>query len=167
MAGGDQCAFDMVEPLLVSLTAPGGYAYTGASGSGHFVKMVHNGIEYGMLQAYAEGFEILHAKKEFDLDLAAIARLWDHGSVIRYWLLELSEAVFREDPSLETVRGYVEDTGEGRWTVAEAVNENVSAPVITLSLLERIRSREQDPFSARVIAALRNKFGGHVVRKAV
>jgi 6-phosphogluconate dehydrogenase len=127
--------------------------------------MVHNGIEYALLQSYAEGFEILKSKEEFDLDLHKIANLWNQGSVIRSWLLELAESAFDKDPGLKSIRGYVEDSGEGRWTVAEAIEESVPAPVITLSLLERFRSRQDESFSAKVIAALRNEFGGHAVKK--
>lgn len=128
--------------------------------------MVHNGIEYALLQAYAEGFEVMEAKKDFNLDLGSIAHLWNQGSVVRSWLLELSEDAFKKDPNLDSIRGYVEDSGEGRWTVAEAINENVPAPIITLSLLERFRSRQVESFSAKVIAALRNEFGGHAVKKS-
>jgi 6-phosphogluconate dehydrogenase len=166
MIGGDRSGFEKVEPVLKSLAPENGYAYVGPSGAGHFVKMVHNGIEYALLQGYAEGFEILKSKKEFALDLHKIARLWNHGSVIRSWLLELAEIAFGKDPDLESIRGYVEDSGEGRWTVAEAVEGSVPAPVITLSLLERFRSRQDESFSAKVIAALRNEFGGHAVKKA-
>ncbi len=128
--------------------------------------MVHNGIEYALLQGYAEGFEILNAKKEFDLDLKKISTLWNQGSVIRSWLLELAESAFEKEPKLESIRGYVEDSGEGRWTVAEAIELDVPAPVITLSLLERFRSRQDESFNAKVIAALRNEFGGHAVKKS-
>ena len=166
MVGGDKNVFDKVEPLLKTLAPENGYAYAGAHGSGHFVKMVHNGIEYAMLQAYAEGFEIMNAKKEFNLDLHKIAGLWNHGSVIRSWLLELAESAFKKDPELNSIRDYVEDSGEGRWTVAEAVEMDVPAPSITLSLLERLRSRQEESFSAKVIAALRNEFGGHEVKKS-
>jgi 6-phosphogluconate dehydrogenase len=165
MVGGDRTVFEKVEPLLKSLAPENGYAYMGPGGAGHFVKMVHNGIEYALLQGYAEGFEILKSRKEFDLDLHKIAGLWNHGSVIRSWLLELAEIAFKKDPDLESIRGYVEDSGEGRWTVAEAVEGDVPAPVITLSLLERFRSRQDESFSAKVIAALRNEFGGHAVKK--
>jgi 6-phosphogluconate dehydrogenase len=165
MVGGDRTVFEKVEPLLKSLAPENGYAYMGPGGAGHFVKMVHNGIEYALLQGYAEGFEILKSRKEFDLDLHKIAGLWNHGSVIRSWLLELAEIAFKKDPALESIRGYVEDSGEGRWTVAEAVEGDVPAPVITLSLLERFRSRQDESFSAKVIAALRNEFGGHAVKK--
>lgn len=165
MVGGERDVFKRIEPALKSLAPEGGYAHVGPSGAGHFVKMVHNGIEYALLQGYAEGFEILKSKKEFALDLHKIARLWNQGSVIRSWLLELAESAFKKDPGLDAIKGYVEDSGEGRWTVAEAIEENVPAPVITLSLLERLRSRQDESFSAKVIAALRNEFGGHRVLK--
>lgn len=165
MIGGDREVFEKVEPLLKTLAPPDGYAHVGPNGAGHFVKMVHNGIEYALLQGYAEGFEILRAQKDFPFDLHRIARLWNQGSVIRSWLLELAEKAFEKDPGLDSIRGYVEDSGEGRWTVAEAMEENVPAPVITLSLLERFRSRQDESFSAKVIAALRNEFGGHAVKK--
>jgi 6-phosphogluconate dehydrogenase len=165
MIGGDRDVFTKVEPLLKTLAPENGYSHVGPHGAGHFVKMVHNGIEYAMLQGYAEGFEIMNAKKEFDLDLSMIANLWNHGSVVRSWLLELAENAFQKDPKLDSVRGYVEDSGEGRWTVAEAVELDVPAPVITLSLLERFRSRQEESFSAKTIAALRNEFGGHAVKK--
>lgn len=166
MVGGDKKAFDQVEPVFKSLAPEDGYAYIGPSGSGHFVKMVHNGIEYAMLQAYGEGFEIINAKEEFNVDLNKLSHLWNQGSVIRSWLLELAEDVFDKDPKLETIKGYVEDSGEGRWTVATAIEENVPAPLITLSLLERLRSRQDESFTAKVIAALRNEFGGHSVKKS-
>ena len=127
--------------------------------------MVHNGIEYALLQGYAEGFEIMHTKSAFNLDLAKIAYLWNQGSVIRSWLLELAESALKKDPHLKSIRDYIEDSGEGRWTVAGAIEENVPAPVITLSLLERFRSRQEESFSAKVIAALRDEFGGHGVKK--
>jgi 6-phosphogluconate dehydrogenase len=165
MVGGEPAAFGKAEPLFEALAPRDGYLHVGPVGSGHFVKMIHNGIEYGLLQAYAEGFEILEAKKEFDLDLGGIARLWNQGSVVRSWLLELAENVFAEDPHLASIRGYVEDSGEGRWSVAAAIEENVPAPIITLALLERLRSRQRESFSAKVIAALRNQFGGHAVRE--
>jgi 6-phosphogluconate dehydrogenase len=165
MVGGDRGVFQKAEPIFRALAPEKGYAHTGPAGSGHFVKMVHNGIEYAMLQAYAEGFEILHAKKEFKIDLRETANLWNHGSVIRSWLLELAEHAFKKDPSLSSVRGFVEDSGEGRWTVAEAIEQNVPAPAIALSLLERFRSRQDESFSAKVIAALRNEFGGHEIKK--
>jgi 6-phosphogluconate dehydrogenase len=165
MIGGDKDVFRSLEPIFRSLAPENGYAHVGPNGAGHFVKMIHNGIEYALLQGYAEGFEILHSKKEFNLDLQNIAGLWNQGSVIRSWLLELAENAFKNDPSLSSIKGFVEDSGEGRWTVAEAIEQDVPAPVITLSLLERLRSRQDESFSARVIAALRNEFGGHGVKK--
>jgi 6-phosphogluconate dehydrogenase len=165
MIGGDKDIFDKLEPVFKSLAPENGYAHVGPHGTGHFVKMVHNGIEYAMLQGYAEGFEIMNAKKEFNLNLGEIAGLWNHGSVIRSWLLELAEKVFKKEPDLNSIRGYVEDSGEGRWTVEEAIEENISAPVITLSLMQRFLSRQEESFSAKVIAALRNEFGGHAVKK--
>jgi 6-phosphogluconate dehydrogenase len=165
MIGGEPDAFKLMEPIFATLAPPEGYLYTGPAGSGHFVKMVHNGIEYGMLQAYGEGFEILE-KSQYRLDLAAVSHLWNQGSVVRSWLLELAELAFGHDPHLESLRGYVEDSGEGRWTVQQAIDTNVPAPVITLSLLARLRSRQDESFSAKVIAALRNEFGGHAVQKA-
>jgi 6-phosphogluconate dehydrogenase len=164
MIGGEEGVFRQVEPVFETLAPKDGYAYVGTGGAGHFVKMVHNGIEYALLQGYAEGFEIMHAKKAFKLDLGRIAYLWNQGSVIRSWLLELAENAFKKDAHLGAVRDYVEDSGEGRWTVAEAIEEDVPAPVITLSLLERFRSRQEESFSAKVIAALRDEFGGHGVK---
>jgi 6-phosphogluconate dehydrogenase len=161
MIGGEKAVFRKLEPIFKALSAPSGYEHVGPSGAGHFVKMVHNGIEYGILQSYAEGFATLAAKKGFNLDLAGIARVWNRGSIIRSWLLGLCEDVFKRNEGLAGIKGYVEDSGEGRWTVAEAINENVSAPVITLSLLERLRSRQKDAFSDKLIAALRREFGGH------
>ncbi len=165
MIGGNQEVFGKVEPIFKALAPEEGYAHVGPNGAGHFVKMVHNGIEYAMLQGYAEGFEIMNAKKEFNLDLHQIAHLWNHGSVIRSWLLELAENIFKKDSMLDSIKGYVDDSGEGRWTVAEAIEGNVPAPLITLSLLQRFRSRQEESFSAKVIAALRNEFGGHAVKK--
>ncbi len=163
MVGGDRSAVERVEPVLRTLAPTDGYAHVGPPGAGHFSKMVHNGIEYGMLAAYGEGFEILE-KSEFDYDLHQLADLWLHGSVVRSWLLELAELALRNDPKLADIRGYVDDSGEGRWTVEEAMNENVPAPVITMALISRFVSRQQDSFSAKVIAALRNEFGGHAVK---
>ncbi len=165
MVGGKREVFDRFEPALSSLAPKDGYLYCGPSGAGHYVKMVHNGIEYGLMQAYGEGFDILHAS-EFDLDLAAVARMWNNGSVIRSWLLELAGDAFeKEGNELEQIRGWVADSGEGRWTVAEAIEHDVPAPVITLALIQRFRSRrDPDSFSDRVLAALRNEFGGHAVR---
>jgi len=162
MAGGKPEAFALVEPALKDLAPPQGYALVGPHGAGHFVKMVHNGIEYGMLQAYGEGFELLQAS-EFPLDLERIATLWNQGSVVQSWLLQLAERAFAADPELKDVRGYVEDSGEGRWTVLEAVNLGVPAPVISASLFARFVSRQEDSFAMKVIAALRREFGGHRV----
>ncbi len=165
MVGGDAETFAHIEPLLKTLSPPDGYLHCGPVGAGHFVKMIHNGIEYGMMQAYAEGFEIMQ-KSRYDLDLQKISHLWNQGSVVRSWLLELAERAFADDPDLSGLRGYVEDSGEGRWTVQEAIDLDVPAPVITLSLQTRFRSRQDDSFSAKVLAALRNQFGGHAVKKA-
>jgi len=165
MVGGEKDIFLRLEPIFRALAPQDGYAYLGESGAGHFVKMVHNGIEYALLQAYGEGFEIMQAKKDFNLDLGKISHLWNQGSVVRSWLLELAEDVFKKSPRLEEIEGYVIDSGEGRWTVFEAINEEVPAPVINLSLLQRFRSRQKESFSAKVIAALRNEFGGHEVKK--
>ncbi len=166
MVGGPEDACRRLEPVFTDLAPAGGYLRVGPTGAGHFVKMVHNGIEYGMLQAYGEGFEVLRASR-FDLDLAAIAELWRHGSVVRSWLLDLARDALKKNPTLEGVAGYVDDSGEGRWTVLEALTENVPAPVITLSLLERIRSRQPESFAAQVVAALRNEFGGHAIHPAL
>jgi len=163
MIGGDQEVFRRLEPIFRTLAPEEGYVYMGRSGAGHFVKMVHNGIEYGLLQAYAEGFELLHASP-YELDLAQLARLWNRGSVVRSWLLELMEKALAADPGLASIKGYVEDSGEGRWTVLEAVERGVPMPVISLSLLARFRSRQEDSFGAKVIAALRREFGGHAVK---
>lgn len=163
MVGGDKNVAQRAEPIFLTLAPPGGYAYVGRSGAGHFSKMAHNGIEYGMLGAYGEGFEILE-KSEFGYDLHQIAALWLQGSVVRSWMLELAERALRDDPSLASIRGYVDDSGEGRWTVQAAIDENVPAPVITASLISRLVSRQDESFSAKVIAALRNEFGGHAVK---
>ncbi|MHB9132225.1 MAG: phosphogluconate dehydrogenase (NAD(+)-dependent, decarboxylating) [Armatimonadota bacterium] len=163
MVGGEPEVVAKVEPAFITLAPPEGYLHVGPAGAGHFVKMVHNGIEYGLLQAYAEGFEIMHANA-YDLNLEQIANLWNHGSVVRSWLLELAEAVFKQDSTLDDISGYVEDSGEGRWTVQEAIDSSVPAPVLTLSLLMRLRSRQPDSYSAKVIAALRNQFGGHALK---
>jgi 6-phosphogluconate dehydrogenase len=165
MVGGDDAAIERVRPALDTLAPPDGWLHVGPAGAGHFVKMVHNGVEYGIMQAYGEGFEIL-AKSDFDLDLAAVSHLWQNGSVVRSWLLELLAAALDEDPALERVAAYVEDSGEGRWTVFEAINEDVNAPVITAALMTRFASREENAFSLRAIAALRKQFGGHAVRSA-
>jgi 6-phosphogluconate dehydrogenase len=164
MVGGDAAAVKKVEPIFLTLAPKDGYAYVGPSGAGHFSKMVHNGIEYGMLAAYGEGFEILE-KSEFEYDLHQLADLWLHASVVRSWLLELAEIAFREDPTLADVRGFVDDSGEGRWTVQAAIDENVPAPVITMALISRFVSRQPESFSAKVIAALRNQFGGHMIHQ--
>src|SRR5256714_12014295 len=161
MVGGDEDAVAQVEPVFRDLAPEDGYAHVGASGAGHFVKMVHNGIEYGLMQAYAEGFEVMRAS-EFELDLHEIAGIWRYGSVVRSWLLELLHAAFEQDGSeLAGIRGYVEDSGEGRWTIAEAIAENVPVPVITAALFARFASRQDESFAAKVNAALRNQFGGH------
>lgn len=164
MVGGEEEAFKLVEPAIKTLAPPDGYSHVGPAGAGHFVKMVHNGVEYGMLQAYAEGFEILR-QSLYDLDLKDIAHLWNQGSVVRSWLLELAESAFEKDADLEGVRGYVEDSGEGRWTVFEAIHEDVPAPVITAALFARFASRQDESFGAKVIAALRREFGGHAVKE--
>jgi 6-phosphogluconate dehydrogenase len=167
MVGGEKRAVLRCEPIFKTLAPAHGFAHVGPSGSGHYVKMIHNGIEYGMLQAYAEGYEILHASKDFpELDLHHIASLWQNGSVVRSWMNELAARAFEKDADLDSLKGWVADSGEGRWTVQEAIDLDVPAPVITLSLLTRFRSRQQDSFSAKVIAALRNEFGGHAVHKS-
>lgn len=165
MVGGEPEDFQRVEPILQALAAPDGYLHAGGSGAGHFVKMVHNGIEYGMMQAYAEGFELMQASP-YELDLPAVARLWNHGSVVRSWLLELLERALSRNPRLDDIRGYVEDSGEGRWTVQEAVALGVAAPTIALSLFARFASRQEDAFANRILAALRHEFGGHAVEAA-
>jgi 6-phosphogluconate dehydrogenase len=164
MVGGEEQGFQMVEPAIKTLAPDDGYAHVGPSGAGHFVKMVHNGIEYGLMQAYAEGFEIMNAS-EFELDLHEIAGIWRYGSVVRSWLLELLYAAFQEEGNdLEKIAGYVEDSGEGRWTVFEAINESVPAPVIAASLFARFASRQDESFGAKINAALRKQFGGHAVK---
>ena len=164
MIGASPEAFRHCEPIFRTLAPPEGYAHVGPPGAGHYVKMIHNGIEYCLLQAYAEGYEILHGSKDFDLDLHQISAVWNRGSVVRSWLNELAERALEKDAELASLRGYVEDSGEGRWTVQEAIDLDVPAPVITLSLLTRFRSRQADSFGAKVIAALRNEFGGHAVK---
>ena len=168
MVGGDPEAVALLRPALETLApAPGrGWGHVGPAGAGHFVKMVHNGIEYGMMQAYAEGFEILRGKTDFGLDLHQIATIWQHGSVVRSWLLDLTAAALAEDQDLADIAGWVADSGEGRWTVAAAIEEDVPAPVITLSLLMRFISRQDDSYAAKLLAAMRNQFGGHEVRPA-
>jgi 6-phosphogluconate dehydrogenase len=165
MVGGSPSGVKQCEPIFRTLAPPDGFAHVGPTGAGHYVKMIHNGIEYGMLQAYAEGYEILHASKDFPkLDLKQIADVWQHGSVVRSWLNELAGRAFAKDVTLGEIKGWVADSGEGRWTVQEAIDLDVPAPVITLSLLERFHSRQPESFSAKVIAALRNEFGGHAVK---
>jgi 6-phosphogluconate dehydrogenase len=168
MVGGDKDAYTRIEPIFQSLApaADRGVGRVGPSGAGHFTKMIHNGIEYGMMQAYAEGFEILAAKSELAEDLEQIAKIWQHGSVVRSWLLDLAVAALEEDGDLSELTSYVDDSGEGRWTVQESVDLGVPAPVITASLQARFRSRQPNPFGGRMLAALRNQFGGHAVQKA-
>ena len=167
MVGGRPEAIAHLRPALETLApaADRGWAHVGPPGAGHFVKMVHNGIEYGLMQAYAEGFEILRAKQEFGLDLHQIAEVWRHGSVVRSWLLDLTAAALAVDPELSDIRGWVADSGEGRWTVAEAIDQDVPAPVITLALLMRFVSRQDESYAAKLLAAMRNQFGGHAVKK--
>jgi len=165
MVGGDDEAVRRVEPAFRSLAPEGGYLHVGPSGAGHYVKMIHNGIEYGMMAAYAEGFEILHESR-YDLDLHAISNLWNNGSVVRSWLLELAALAFEEDPHLDNLRGYVGDSGEGRWTVMESIDLDVAAPVIYMSLASRFLSRKDDTFGNKVLAALRQQFGGHAVKSS-
>jgi 6-phosphogluconate dehydrogenase len=164
MVGGEPEVVKPLEPAFLSLAPEGGYLHVGGPGAGHYVKMVHNGIEYGLMQAYAEGFEIMHAS-DYELDLRGIAEMWNHGSVVRSWLLELAVRAFESQGNdLEHLKGWVADSGEGRWTVQEAIDKDVPAPVITLSLLNRFRSRQDDSYGAKVLAALRNEFGGHAVK---
>jgi 6-phosphogluconate dehydrogenase len=165
MVGGDKEIVGRLEPIFLTLAPKDGYLHAGPVGAGHFVKMVHNGIEYGMMQAYGEGFELLKAS-QFDLDLAKISHLWNQGSVVRSWLLELCQSAFEKDPKLDGIKGYVDDSGEGRWTVIEAIERGVAAPVLAHSLFARFSSRQQDAFSNKVLAALRNEFGGHAVKKS-
>ncbi|MBW3614229.1 MAG: decarboxylating 6-phosphogluconate dehydrogenase [Actinobacteria bacterium] len=161
MVGGDAEAVRRLEPIFVDLAPEDGFAHVGPPGAGHFVKMVHNGIEYGMLQAYAEGFALMDAAGELDLDLHQIADVWRHGSVVRSWLLDLAELALADKENFASIKGYVEDSGEGRWTVEEAINRAVAAPVITASLFARFSSRQPNSYAARIVAALRNQFGGH------
>src|SRR5438093_1295596 len=163
MVGGERDAFDLAEPVFAALAPEGGYAHVGRAGAGHFVKMVHNGIEYGLLAAYGEGFEILKAS-DFGLDLPTIAGIWRYGSVVRSWLLELLVEAYKTDSNLSQVRGYVEDSGEGRWTVQAAIDEDVPAPITTLALFARFASRQEESYAAKVVAALRQEFGGHAVK---
>lgn len=166
MIGGAPEAVGRLQPIFQTLApaADRGWAHVGPAGAGHFVKMIHNGIEYGLMQAYAEGFAILQKKPEFSLDVARIAEIWRYGSVVRSWLLDLTAEALAENPRLDGIRPEVADSGEGRWTVAEAIDQSVSAPVITLSLMERFRSRDHEAFSDRLLAVMRNKFGGHEVK---
>ena len=167
MLGGDAAAVERLRPIFATLAPASnrGWGRVGPSGSGHFTKMVHNGIEYGLMQAYAEGFSIMQAKQEFALDLHQVAEIWREGSVVRSWLLDLTSNALGENPALTGIAPYVEDSGEGRWTVSEAIDLNVSAPVITLSLLERLRSREDDSFADKLLAAMRHEFGGHRIKQ--
>ncbi|MEN7547653.1 phosphogluconate dehydrogenase (NAD(+)-dependent, decarboxylating) [Rapidithrix thailandica] len=164
MVGGGKSAFEYCEAIFKDISVENGYLYCGPSGSGHFVKMVHNGIEYGMMQAIAEGFEVLE-KSAFDLDLEAVAKVWNHGSVVRSWLMELTEQAFHKDAKLEQIKGIMHSSGEGKWTVESALELNVPTPVIALSLMMRYRSLQEDTFTGKVVAALRNEFGGHKVEK--
>ncbi|HEV8599285.1 MAG TPA: decarboxylating 6-phosphogluconate dehydrogenase [Gemmatimonadales bacterium] len=166
MVGGAAEPVRRLDPVLRTLAPPEGYAHVGPSGAGHYVKMVHNGIEYALLEAYAEGYEILHSSKQFTLDLPQIAALWNRGSVVRSWINELAERAFARDPSLAALQGWVDDSGEGRWTIQEAIDLDVPIPAITLALFARFRSRQQESFGAKVIAALRREFGGHAVKSA-
>ena len=168
MIGGETEAVSKLSPIFKTLApaADLGWGHVGPVGAGHFVKMIHNGIEYGMMQAYAEGFEIMHAKKDFDLDLHQVAEIWRYGSVVRSWLLDLTANALKGDQDLSDIAGYVSDSGEGRWTVFEAVDLDVPAPVITLALQQRFASRQNESYAAKVLAAMRNQFGGHAVKKA-
>jgi 6-phosphogluconate dehydrogenase len=163
MVGGEADVCQRLEPIFLTLAPPDGYLRVGDHGAGHYVKMIHNGIEYGMMQAYAEGFELMHAS-EYHVDLGAVAALWNHGSVVRSWLLELTARALSGDRELAALEGYVEDSGEGRWTLAEGIDRAVPLPVLTAALFTRFRSRENNPFSERLLAALRNQFGGHAVK---
>ena len=167
MIGGDAGAVARLQPVFATLapTPETGWGHVGPSGAGHFAKMIHNGIEYGMMQAYAEGFAILEKKQAMDFDLGALAEIWRHGSVVRSWLLDLTADALKKNPQMDGIAPYVADSGEGRWTVAEAIDLNVSAPVITLSLLERLRSRDDDSYADKLLAAMRNEFGGHAVKQ--
>jgi len=165
MVGGEADVCTRLEPIFLTLAPPDGYLRVGGPGAGHYVKMIHNGIEYGLMQAYAEGFELMHASP-YDVDLAAVSSLWNHGSVVRSWLLELAARALAEDPSLASLKGYVEDSGEGRWTLQEGIERAVPMPVLSAAIFTRFRSREDNPFAERLLAALRNQFGGHAVKKA-
>jgi 6-phosphogluconate dehydrogenase len=164
MIGGKQNVFEYCEALFKDISVQDGYLYCGPSGSGHFVKMIHNGIEYGMMQSIAEGFEVLH-KSEFNLDLKNVAKVWNHGSVVRSWLMELTESALTKDPNLDSIKGVMHSSGEGKWTLETAMEKQIATPVIALSLLMRYRSLQDDTFSGKIVAALRNEFGGHAVEK--
>ena len=165
MVGGPAEVCTRLEPIFLTLAPTDGYLRVGGHGAGHYVKMIHNGIEYGLMQAYAEGFELMHAS-DYGVDLGAVAKLWNQGSVVRSWLLELTSRALAEDPELSALKGYVEDSGEGRWTLHEAIDRGVPLPDMTAALFTRFRSREDNPFSERMLAALRNQFGGHAVKKS-
>jgi len=164
MIGGPKKAYDTVEEIFKDLAPEDGYNYIGKSGSGHYVKMVHNGIEYAMMESYAEGFELLKSKEEFEIDLGEVADLWNHGGVIRSWLLELTADSLKKNPELEGIKDYVEDSGEGRWTVLESIEQEIPASIIALSLFKRYRSRQDESFSAKILSAMRNAFGGHEIK---
>jgi 6-phosphogluconate dehydrogenase len=167
MLGGDRDVVEKINPIIETLAPASdkGWGWVGPHGAGHFVKMVHNGIEYGMMEAYAEGFELLQGKKEFNLDVHQISQIWQYGSVVRSWLLDLAESALAENPKLDGIEGWVADSGEGRWTVQEALDQDVPAPIITMSLFRRFESRQTESFSAKLLAALRNQFGGHEIKK--
>jgi len=164
MVGGEKAIADRLAPIFTTLAPEDGWAYMGAHGAGHYVKMVHNGIEYSMMQGYAEGFELM-AKSDYKLDLPRIADLWMHGSVVRSWLLELTAGALKDDPKLERIKGYVQDSGEGRWTILDAIDKDVPVPTLTAALFTRFRSRQEESFAEKLLAAMRNAFGGHAVRK--
>jgi 6-phosphogluconate dehydrogenase len=165
MVGGEEPIVRNLEPILKTLAPENGWAHVGSHGAGHYVKMVHNGIEYGMMQSYAEGFELM-SKSEYRLDLARVADLWMHGSVVRSWLLELAAGVLAQDPRLEQLKGYVQDSGEGRWMILDAIEKNVPVPALTTALFSRFRSRQRESFADKLLAALRNAFGGHSVKRS-
>jgi 6-phosphogluconate dehydrogenase len=164
MVGGEDAAVKRLEPVFKTLAPENGWAHVGAAGAGHYVKMVHNGIEYSMMQGYAEGFELM-SKSEYKLDLARVADLWMHGSVVRSWLLELAASALKDDQKLEKLKGYVQDSGEGRWMIADAIEKDVPVPTLTTALFTRFRSRQEESFAEKMLAALRNAFGGHSVRR--
>ena len=166
MIGGNKNAFDYCESLFKAISVENGYLYAGGAGAGHFVKMIHNGIEYGMMQAIAEGFEVMQ-KSAYNFDLKEVARVFNHGSVVRSWLMELTENALNKDPNLDEIKGIMHSSGEGRWTLETALDMGIATPVMALSLLMRYRSQQEDTFSGKIVAALRNEFGGHAVEKAV